>query len=135
MSNAEFAVIGLGTMGRNLALNIESRGVPVAVWNRERDWTETFIRENAGKAFTGAESLEALIAGVEHPRRILMMIPAGAPVDEMIGRLRPLLQRGDVLIDGGNSWFEDTARREQALRADGIHFVGCGVSGGEDGAS
>ncbi len=134
MRQAAFGVIGLGTMGRNLALNIESRGVSVAVWNREQDWTDRFVGENAGKAFTGTGSLEALVAAVEHPRRILMMIPAGAPVDEMIERLRPLLQRGDVLVDGGNSWFEDTARREQALRVDGIHFVGCGVSGGEDGA-
>ena len=134
MSKAAFGVIGLGTMGRNLALNIESRDVSVAVWNRELDWTDAFVRENPGKRFTATQSLEALVDAVEHPRRILMMIPAGAPVDEMIGRLRPLLQRGDVLIDGGNSWFEDTARREGALRPDGIHFVGCGVSGGEDGA-
>jgi 6-phosphogluconate dehydrogenase len=134
MSRADFGVIGLGTMGRNLALNIESRGVTVAVWNREADWTESFIRDHAGKGFTGTTSLEALIAAVEHPRRILMMIPAGAPVDEMIGRLRPLLEPGDVLIDGGNSLFADTARREKALAEDGLHFVGCGVSGGEDGA-
>lgn len=134
MNKAAFGLIGLGTMGRNLALNIESRGVPVGVWNREQDWTDRFVGENAGKAFTGTASLEGLIETVAHPRRILMMIPAGAPIDEMIERLRPLLQRGDVLIDGGNSWFEDTARREQALRDDGIHFVGCGVSGGEDGA-
>ena len=134
MSKAAFGLIGLGTMGRNLALNIESSGVSVAVWNREQDWTDRFVAENAGKGFTATGSLEGLVQAVEHPRRILMMIPAGAPVDEMIGRLRPLLQRGDVLIDGGNSWFEDTARREQALRTDGIHFVGCGVSGGEDGA-
>ena len=113
MSKAAFGVIGLGTMGRNLALNIESRGVSVAVWNRELEWTEAFVRrERRARRFTGTASLEALVAAVEHPRRILMMIPAGAPVDEMIGRLRPLLQRGDVLIDGGNSWFEDTARRE-----------------------
>jgi 6-phosphogluconate dehydrogenase len=134
MSKAAFGVIGLGTMGRNLALNIESRGVSVAVWNRELDWTETFVRENADRAFTSTDSLEGLVEAVEHPRRILMMIPAGAPVDEMIDRLRPLLERGDVLVDGGNSWFEDTERREKALRGAGIHFVGCGVSGGEDGA-
>ena len=134
MSKAAFGLIGLGTMGRNLALNIESRGVSVAVWNREQDWTDSFVRENGGRSFTATTSLEGLVEAVEHPRRILMMIPAGAPVDEMIGRLRPLLQRGDVLVDGGNSWFEDTARREQALRGDDIHFVGCGVSGGEDGA-
>ena len=134
MKKSAFGVIGLGTMGRNLALNVESRGVTVAVWNRETDWTESFIAEHAGLGFTGTASLEEFVERLEHPRRMLMMIPAGAPVDDMIGRLRPLLQPGDVLVDGGNSWFEDTDRREQALRADGIHFVGCGVSGGEEGA-
>ena len=134
MSRAAFGVIGLGTMGRNLALNIESRGVTVAVWNREQDWTDAFLREHAGAGFTGTASLEDFVAALERPRRILMMIPAGAPVDEMVERLRPQLAAGDVLVDGGNSWFEDTTRREQALRPAGIHFVGCGVSGGEDGA-
>nr|MDQ3420989.1 NAD(P)-binding domain-containing protein [Acidobacteriota bacterium] len=79
MNKAAFGVIGLGTMGRNLALNIESRGVAVAVWNREQEWTDRFVGENAGKAFTGTASLEGLIEKVAHPRRILMMIPAGAP--------------------------------------------------------
>ena len=134
MSTATFAVIGLGTMGRNLALNIESRGETVAVWNRETDWTTDFMREHAAQRFVAALTLEALVAAVARPRRILMMIPAGAPVDEMIGRLTPLLDEGDVLIDGGNSWFEDTRRREEALRAERMHFVGCGVSGGEAGA-
>jgi 6-phosphogluconate dehydrogenase len=134
MSAAAFGVIGLGTMGRNLALNIESRGFTVAVWNREEEWTTAFIAENAGRGFTGTTTPEALVAALAKPRRILMMIPAGKPVDEMIDRLRPSLDAGDVLIDGGNSWFEDTRRRELALRAGGIHFVGCGVSGGERGA-
>ena len=134
MSAAAFGVIGLGTMGRNLALNIESRGVPVAVWNREQPWTDDFVREHAGRQFTGTSTLEDLAAALGRPRRILMMIPAGTPVDEMITRLGPLLDPGDVLIDGGNSWFEDTRRREAALRQQGIHFVGCGVSGGERGA-
>ena len=134
MSAAAFGVIGLGTMGRNLALNIESRGYPVAVWNRESDWTTSFIEENKDLRFTGTFTPEELVAAVSRPRRILMMIPAGKPVDEMIERLRPSLDGGDVLIDGGNSWFEDTRRREGALRETGIHFVGCGVSGGERGA-
>jgi 6-phosphogluconate dehydrogenase len=134
MSGARIGVIGLGTMGRNLALNIESRGFAVAVWNREADWTDTFIAEHAGRRFTGAPTLEALIAALEMPRTLLLMIPAGAPVDEMLGRLAPLLHRGDIVIDGGNSWFEDTARREAALEARGLHFVGCGVSGGAEGA-
>ena len=134
MSTADFGVIGLGTMGRNLAMNVESRGFQVAVWNRETDWTSAFITEHTGQRFIGAETLEAFVAALARPRRILMMIPAGAPVDEMIGRLTPLLERGDILIDGGNSWFEDTRRREQATRASNIQFVGCGVSGGEEGA-
>ncbi|HXG54650.1 MAG TPA: NADP-dependent phosphogluconate dehydrogenase [Vicinamibacterales bacterium] len=134
MDNADIGVIGLGTMGRNLALNIESRGFRVAVWNREADWTTAFMQEHAAHGFVGASTLEELTAALETPRRILMMIPAGKPVDEMIERLRPLLDRGDVLIDGGNSWFEDTQRREAALREAGLHFVGCGVSGGERGA-
>ena len=128
-----FGIVGLGTMGRNLALNIESRGFPVAVWNLETDWTERFIQEHAGQKFAGAKTLQEL-AGLERPRRIMMMIPAGAPVDQMIAQLTPLLEAGDILIDGGNSYFEDTRRREAALRPSGLHFVGCGVSGGEEGA-
>ena len=134
MTAARFGVIGLGTMGRNLALNIESRGVPVAVWNLEPEWVDDFLRDHAGQAFVGTKTFESLAAALERPRRILMMIPAGKPVDQTIDKIRPVLDPGDVLIDGGNSWFEDTRRREAALRASGIHFVGCGVSGGEEGA-
>ncbi len=134
MSTSAFGIVGLGTMGRNLALNVESRGFSVAVWNREQDWTDAFVRTQAGRQFTGTASLEAFVSALERPRRILMMIPAGQPVDEMIGRLQPLLEGGDILIDGGNSWYQDTRRRESALRSQGIHFVGCGISGGEDGA-
>jgi 6-phosphogluconate dehydrogenase (decarboxylating) len=134
MSQADFGVIGLGTMGRNLALNIESRGFSVAVWNLETEWVADFLAQHPGQRFVGTSTLQDLVAAVAPPRRILMMIPAGAPVDATIGTLRPLVARGDVLIDGGNSWFEDTARREASLAADGIHFMGCGVSGGEEGA-
>ena len=134
MSTSNFGIIGLGTMGRNLALNIESRGVRVAVWNLETDWISAFLEEHGGAAFAGAPTLDELAAALERPRRIMMMIPAGAPVDQTIAKLRPLLQTGDVLIDGGNSWFEDTRRREADLRGAGIQFMGCGVSGGEDGA-
>ena len=129
-----FGIVGLGTMGRNLALNVESHGFPVAVWNREQDWTEKFVAEHAQGAFVGTASLEEFVKALARPRRILAMIPAGKPVDDMIERLRPLLDGGDVFIDGGNSWYLDTRRREAALRADGVHFVGCGVSGGEEGA-
>src|SRR5436190_2626143 len=134
MSGSTFGVIGLGTMGRNLALNIEDHGFPVGVWNLETEWTDAFVRDHPKAKFTGAKTLEALVAGLERPRRIVMMIPAGAPVDEMIGKLVPLLEAGDILIDGGNSFFEDTRRREASLRDKGLNFVGCGVSGGEEGA-
>ena len=134
MSGARFGVIGLGTMGRNLALNIESRGVPVAVWNLETEWVDDFLRDHPGQAFTGTKSFEELAKALDKPRRILMMIPAGKPVDQTIEKIKPVLEPGDILIDGGNSWFEDTRRREAALRPSGIHYVGCGVSGGEEGA-
>jgi len=134
MSASQFGVIGLGTMGRNLALNIESRGIPVAVWNLETEWIDAFLREHPDKQFTGTATFEELVAALEKPRRILMMIPAGKPVDATIARLQPLVEKGDVIIDGGNSWFEDTERREASLRQAGIHYVGCGVSGGEEGA-
>ena len=131
MSGSQFGMIGLGTMGRNLALNIESRGFSVAVWNLESQWVTDFVKDHPGGKFEGTTTLEGLTAALARPRRIMMMIPAGKPVDDMIATLQPLLERGDVLIDGGNSWFEDTRRREASLAAAGIHFIGCGVSGGE----
>jgi 6-phosphogluconate dehydrogenase len=134
MSRSSFAVVGLGTMGRNLALNIEEHGFPVAVWNLETEWTDAFIKDHAAARFSGARTLAALVADLERPRRIMMMIPAGAPVDEMIGKLSPLLEADDIVIDGGNSHFADTRRREADLREKRLHFVGCGVSGGEEGA-
>jgi 6-phosphogluconate dehydrogenase len=134
MSRSTFAIVGLGTMGRNLALNVEEHGFPVAAWNLETDWTDAFVREYPHKQFTAARSLEQLTAALERPRRIMMLIPAGAPVDQMIQKLAPLLEAGDILIDGGNSHFEDTRRREAAMREQGLNFVGCGVSGGEEGA-
>ena len=134
MSGSNFGIIGLGTMGRNLALNIESHGNRVAVWNLETDWIGEFISKHPGAKFEGTPTFEQFTAALSRPRRIMMMIPAGKPVDATIEKLQPLLDRGDVLIDGGNSWFEDTRRREAALRPSGIHFVGCGVSGGEEGA-
>ena len=134
MIGSNFGIIGLGTMGRNLALNIESRGYRVAVWNLETEWIADFIKGHPHAKFEGTPTFEQFTAALEHPRRIMMMIPAGKPVDATIEKIQPLLDKGDVLIDGGNSWFEDTRRREAALRPSGIHFVGCGVSGGEEGA-
>src|SRR5262249_20196417 len=130
---AQFGMIGLAVMGRNLALNVEEHGFPVAVWNLETEWVDSFIHENQGKQFTGAKSLEEFVRALERPRRIMMMIKAGPPVDMTIERIKPLLEEGDILIDGGNSYFKDTQRREAALRKDSLRFIGSGVSGGEDG--
>ncbi|HSQ19070.1 MAG TPA: NADP-dependent phosphogluconate dehydrogenase [Blastocatellia bacterium] len=131
---AQFGMIGLAVMGRNLALNVEEHGFPVAVWNLETEWVDSFVNENHGKQFIGTRSVEELVRSLERPRRIMMMIRAGAPVDLTIERIKPLLEEGDILIDGGNSYFKDTQRREEALRKDGLCFVGSGVSGGEEGA-
>ncbi len=127
-------LIGLGVMGRNLALNMEEKGFPVAVWNRRFEVTESFLAENAGKRFGGAAQLSEFIGLLERPRRILLMIKAGNPVDQVLEQLQPLLEPGDIVMDGGNSWFEDTRRREGLLRDKGLHYVGVGISGGEEGA-
>jgi 6-phosphogluconate dehydrogenase len=132
---SDFGMIGLAVMGANLALNIADHGFTVALWNREPEWVERFLKENnASEKFTGAHALEDFVRIVKRPRRIMMMIEAGAPVDEMIERLAPLLDAGDMIIDGGNSWFKDTQRRAQKLEAEEIDFIGAGVSGGEAGA-
>jgi 6-phosphogluconate dehydrogenase len=131
---AEFGMIGLGVMGSNLALNIEEHGFSVAVWNYETDWVDRFIHQHGERRFTGAKTLEDFARALERPRRIMMMIKAGAPIDMTLDKLRPLLDEGDILIDGGNSFFKDTERREQQLHADGLSFMGVGVSGGEEGA-
>jgi 6-phosphogluconate dehydrogenase len=134
MAGASFGLMGLGVMGQNLALNVEEHGFPVAVWNHDPAKTNAFIQHQAGKRFVGAATLEELMKQLERPRRILLMIKAGAPVDESLKNLAPLLDRGDVIVDGGNSFFKDTQRREADYRARGLHFVGAGVSGGEEGA-
>ncbi len=131
---AQFGMIGLGVMGQNLALNIEEHGTSLAVWNLEGEWTDRFVEENRGKKFLATKSLEELVRAVERPRRIMMMIKAGNPVDQTIDAIIPFLEPGDILIDGGNSWFKDTQARAARLEARGLHFVGSGVSGGEDGA-
>ncbi len=134
MASASFGIIGLAVMGRNLALNVEEHGFDVAAWNLEPEMTDQFLAQNPGKRLRGARSLEELVGQLARPRRILMMIKAGAPVDMTLERLAPLLAEGDIVIDGGNSWFQDTRRREESYRAKRLHFVGMGVSGGEDGA-
>src|SRR2546423_1872906 len=130
----QFGMIGLGVMGRNLALNVEEHGFPVSVWNLETEWVDSFVNDNPAKQFIGTKSLEEFIASLERPRRIMMMIKAGLPVDLTLERLKPLLEPGDIAIDGGNSYFKDTQRREADMKAAGLNFVGMGVSGGEEGA-
>lgn len=131
---AHFGVIGLGVMGQNLALNLEEHGQSVAVWNLEPEWVERFVAANDGKQIVGSTGLDGFVRSLERPRRMLMMIKAGDPVDQMLDRIAPLLDEGDILIDGGNSFFKDTQRRESAMRSRGLNFFGMGVSGGEEGA-
>ena len=132
--SSQFGMIGLGVMGANLALNVADHGFTVAVWNRESDKAQKFCADNPGKPVTWKKSLEEFVQELERPRRIMLMIKAGSPVDEMIDKLIPLLEEGDVVIDGGNSWFKDTQVRAKRLIDRKLHFVGAGVSGGEDGA-
>ena len=132
---AKFGIIGLGVMGQNLALNIERNGYPVAVWNRESEWLDRFMESKAhGKRIVPAKSIEDFIRSLERPRRIMMMVKAGDPVDWTIDLLKPHLEKHDIVIDGGNSDFQDTRRREKQLAATDLCFFGTGVSGGETGA-
>ncbi|MGH3098697.1 MAG: NADP-dependent phosphogluconate dehydrogenase [Streptosporangiales bacterium] len=132
---AAIGVTGLAVMGRNLARNLARHGIPVAVHNRTSARTRELIEQFGHEGtFLASESLGEFVASLERPRKILVMVKAGGPTDAVIEELVPLLDRGDIVVDGGNAWFEDTRRRESALRAAGLHFVGTGVSGGEEGA-
>ncbi|MCG5104552.1 NADP-dependent phosphogluconate dehydrogenase [Oceanobacillus alkalisoli] len=131
----QFGVIGLAVMGKNLAMNIESRGYSVAVYNRTYARTEEFLANEAkGKNFVGAETIEEFVNSLEKPRKIMLMVQAGPATDATIESLQPYLEEGDILIDGGNTLYEDTMRRNKMLDETGIHFIGTGVSGGEEGA-
>ena len=136
MNNARIGIYGLGTMGSALALNFASRSIQTAVCNREADWIAPFLTEAGDLAshLSGAETLETFVEALALPRLILLMIPSGAPVDDMIAQLQPLLASGDTVIDAGNANFNDTRRRSASLSDTGLHFVGMGVSGGEHGA-
>ncbi|WP_027407695.1 NADP-dependent phosphogluconate dehydrogenase [Anoxybacillus tepidamans] len=134
MAKQQIGVIGLAVMGKNLALNIESRGYSVAVYNRSREKTDEFLKEAEGKNVVGTYSIEEFVNALEKPRKILLMVKAGAATDATIEQLKPYLEKGDILIDGGNTYFKDTQRRNQELAELGIHFIGTGVSGGEEGA-
>jgi 6-phosphogluconate dehydrogenase len=130
-----FGVVGLGVMGTSLALNLERNGWSVSVWDREAASAEAFARgPMQGRRIASFAETSEMVASLGHPRRILIMVKAGSPVDWTIGQLLPHLQPGDVLVDGGNSHFEDTRRRQRELLSRGIHLVGAGVSGGQAGA-
>jgi 6-phosphogluconate dehydrogenase len=135
MSLQSFGVIGLAVMGENIALNVERNGFPIAVYNRTKAKTDNFMATRAqGKNVVAADSIPAFCAALETPRKILIMVQAGKPVDLVIEELKPFLSPGDVIIDGGNSLFEDTDRRTADLEKAGFTFIGMGVSGGEEGA-
>ncbi|CAN5234108.1 NADP-dependent phosphogluconate dehydrogenase [soil metagenome] len=121
-------------MGANLALNVEEHGFPVAAWDIDGARVKAFVADHPDRRFTGAADLAGLAKMIERPRRILMMIPAGLPVEKTLADLAPHIEAGDILIDGGNSNFKDTARRAKELSARGLHFLGVGVSGGAEGA-
>ncbi len=134
MSKANFGVVGMAVMGRNLALNIESRGYTVAIYNRSKEKTEDVIASHPDKNFVPSYDVESFVASIEKPRRIMLMVQAGAGTDATIQALLPYLDKGDILIDGGNTFYKDTIRRNEELADSGINFIGTGVSGGEKGA-
>jgi len=135
MAKYQFGLIGLAVMGQNLVLNVERNGFRVAVYNRTTSTMEKFVQEKAqGKKILGCATLQELVDALETPRKIMLMVKAGDPVDAVIGQLKPLLAKGDLIIDGGNSFFKDTERRAVELAKDGINYIGTGVSGGEEGA-
>ncbi|NLX00223.1 MAG: NADP-dependent phosphogluconate dehydrogenase [Actinomycetales bacterium] len=132
---ADVGVVGMAVMGSNLARNIARNGYRVAIYNRTPARTEAVLRLYGEEGdFVPAEDVASFVASLERPRRIILMVQAGPATDHTIDSLRPLLEEGDIIVDGGNSHFEDTRRREQRLRAEGLHFVGAGISGGEVGA-
>lgn len=135
MANADIGMAGVGVMGLNLALNMEDHGFSVVVWNRNPEAAVKAIQEvGVGKRMTAARTAEEFVRAIKRPRKIMMMVKAGTPVDWTIEQFKPFLEPGDILIDGGNSEFMDTIHREATLKKDGLRFIGSGVSGGEEGA-
>ncbi|WP_308753979.1 NADP-dependent phosphogluconate dehydrogenase [uncultured Anaerotruncus sp.] len=130
----DIGMVGLSVMGRSLALNMADHGFRVAGYNRSREVTEQVMREHPHENLSPFYSLQELVAALRRPRRVMLMIQAGPPVDAVIGQLEPLLEEGDIILDGGNSFFEDTRRRQAALEKKGLVYFGVGVSGGEEGA-
>ncbi|TET81386.1 MAG: NADP-dependent phosphogluconate dehydrogenase [Anaerolineales bacterium] len=134
MEKADIGIIGLGVMGQNLALNMERNGYRVAGYDIDTQKVDNFVAAHPEKKLVSCATREAFVAAMERPRKIMMMVTAGAPVDAVIKDIKPLLEQGDLLIDGGNSFFKDTERRAEELEANGILYIGTGVSGGEEGA-
>jgi 6-phosphogluconate dehydrogenase len=133
-AKAEIGLIGLAVMGENLTLNIERNGYPIAVYNRDPTKVDRFVEHAAGKQVIGTRSPEEFVKALMRPRKIILLVKAGDPVDWTIDQIRPYLEEGDIIIDGGNSYFRDTERREKRLKNEGLRFIGSGVSGGEQGA-
>jgi 6-phosphogluconate dehydrogenase len=133
-ASSDIGLIGLAVMGQNLVLNIESRGFAVSVYNRTASVTQAFVAQHPVKRLVGAAELRVFVQSLTVPRRIILMVQAGAAVDAVIDQLVPLLDAGDIIIDGGNSLYTDTERRDARLSALGLRFVGAGISGGEEGA-
>ena len=135
MKKADIGLIGLAVMGENLVLNMESKGFTVAVYNRTIDKVDKFVSgRGAGKNFIGCHSIADLCANLNHPRKVMMLVKAGSPVDDLIEQIIPHLEPGDIIIDGGNSHFPDTIRRTGYVESKGLLYIGTGVSGGEEGA-
>ncbi len=135
MTQADIALIGLAVMGQNLVMNMADHGFTVAVYNRTTSVTDAFVSGPAKEmSIVGAHSLEELVAALKRPRRVMMLVKAGKPVDDFIEKLIPLLEPGDIIIDGGNSNYEDSIRRTAYVESQGLLFIGTGVSGGEEGA-
>jgi 6-phosphogluconate dehydrogenase len=134
-ATADMGLIGLAVMGENLVLNMESHGYTVAVFNRTTAKVDAFVAGRAkGKKIIGCQTVKELVAALKKPRKVMIMVKAGSAVDQVIEEVAPLLEPGDILIDGGNTHYPDTTRRTKALKAKGLLYIGTGVSGGEEGA-
>ncbi len=135
MQKSNIGIVGLAVMGENLAVNMEEKGFTVSVYNRTTEKVKNFIAGRAkNKNINAAYSLEEMVSQLEKPHKILLMVKSGAPVDDLINKLIPLLEKGDIIIDGGNSHYADTIRRTAFVESKGLLYIGAGISGGEEGA-
>jgi 6-phosphogluconate dehydrogenase len=134
MGEMQFGMVGLGVMGQNLALNMEEKGFPVAAWDAWPEPVDKFIAQVGSAKIRGFKALPDFVASLRRPRRMILLVKAGEVVDKTLAGLVPLLERGDMVVDGGNEYFKNTERRAAELAAKGIHFFGMGVSGGQEGA-